>query len=153
MYTKTKTKKKGSREGTQEMKKKYEIHSQTFVGWINRLEYFLNLILHGISLWPVHTKNTHRKVPVHHYAAFTHIGWTSKSKLPLGSVLCIRCRFGVNGPLNKTHTFSQSYFGATGFQSQSVLPYLHCRGEHNVASLRSTSGAIYIVANSWRSAL
>ena len=46
-----------------------------------------------------------------------------------------------------------SYFGATdtlfwisgdvssGFQSQSGLPYLHCRGKHNVHSLRSTSGA------------
>ena len=47
-----------------------------------------------------------------------------------------------------------SYFGATGtpvldfysdvssgFQSQSGLPYSHCRGECNVRSLRSTSGA------------
>ena len=28
-----------------------------------------------------------------------------------------------------------------GFQSQSGLPYSHCGGEHNVCSLRSTSGA------------
>ena len=31
---------------------------------------------------------------------------------------------------------------SSGFQSQSGLPYLHCGGEHNVHSMRSTSGAI-----------
>ena len=30
---------------------------------------------------------------------------------------------------------------SSGFQSQSGLPYLYCRGERNVRSLRSTSGA------------
>ena len=30
---------------------------------------------------------------------------------------------------------------SSGFQSQSGLPYSHCRGEHNVHSLRSTSSA------------
>ena len=30
---------------------------------------------------------------------------------------------------------------SSGFQSQSGLPYSHCRGERNVRSLRSTSGA------------
>ena len=29
---------------------------------------------------------------------------------------------------------------SSGFRSQSGLPYLYCRGEHNVHSLRSTSG-------------
>ena len=30
---------------------------------------------------------------------------------------------------------------SSGFQSQSGLPYSHCRGERNVCSPRSTSGA------------
>ena len=30
---------------------------------------------------------------------------------------------------------------SSGFQSQSGLPYSHCRGERNVRSPRSTSGA------------
>ena len=37
--------------------------------------------------------------------------------------------FGISGDVS------------SGFQSQSGLPYLHCRGERNVCSLRSTSGA------------
>ena len=32
---------------------------------------------------------------------------------------------------------------SSGFQSQSGLPYSHCGGEHNVCSLRSTSGATH----------
>ena len=33
---------------------------------------------------------------------------------------------------------------SSGFQSKSGLPYSHCRGEHNVHSLRSTSSATHV---------
>ena len=47
----------------------------------------------------------------------------------------------ILGPL--VSLFWISSYVSSGFQSQSGLHYLYCRGKHNVHSLRSTSGATH----------
>ena len=108
---------------------------------------------------------------IYHVLQHESFNFTSKCLLPRGATEQVEFlpNFGVNdtrATIGLTATFFKKFLKtfladtcpilgpliplfwisgdiSSGFQSQSGLPYLHCGGERNVHSLRSTSGATH----------